>query len=265
MKPNHTFTFKRRESKCSFLVMTALLLSGIPVWTQAETFSDFEHAYIQKYEHAKNTPEWRYQSINQGAASDFMETTGRLKHSFDYPFKSLESKGFVTIAYSPDHQLKIYGFDISTGGTMREYLNYAQLQGAQDEDAIELDNFDDIQRIEQVRIANQTYYLLRGLSIADQCHGTFTLYALKIVGNSVEKANIFIEKDQASDRLEIEYRCEQFSTQWHRYNLGEHMIRISHDMKSIDLMELSEDGSLSKNYIRYEKTAQGYQKTGMVK
>ena len=139
------------------------------------------------------------------------------------------------------------------------------MQGAQDEDAIELDNFDDIQRIEQVRIANQTYYLLRGLSIADQCHGTFSLNALKIVGNSVEKANIFIEKDQASDTLEIEYSCAQFSTQWHRYNLGEHMIRISHDLKSIDLMELSEDGSLSKNYIRYEKTAQGYQKTGMVK
>ena len=151
--------------------------------------------------------------------------------------------------------------DVSGGGTMREYYTLYQFKQNQNNTPQILDLDDShLDRVHAVELQGKTVYLIQSSFVGSLCDRTFILKAFYFEQNSLKPAAIFTEEAQAKqDELSLNNQCR-----WGGVDSDE-IFRISNSQKYIDIMMMPENENADQRYQRYEKTAEGYQKTGVVK
>ncbi|WP_171263029.1 hypothetical protein [Acinetobacter terrae] len=90
--------------------------------------ANFETDIINKYYKISLTDRYENDGINQEIASKVANFIEKNSQSFEYPFKNLLDKNLLLLNYSPDRKLKFYTFNISAGGSMREFESYVQFK-----------------------------------------------------------------------------------------------------------------------------------------
>src|SRR5690606_12825966 len=94
----------------------------------AESVAQFESNIINKYYKTSLTDRYENDGVNQEVESKVAGFIAKNPQSFSYTFKNLASKNMIFVNYSPDRKLKFYTFNVSAGGSMREFASYVQFK-----------------------------------------------------------------------------------------------------------------------------------------
>ena len=235
------------------------LLFTQAIW--ADSLAKFESELIRQYAQSTCRDRFECDQYNQQIAEAIEKMLQQSPQRFDYSFPQLQQQGMLRIVSSPDQKYRFYTMDVSGGGTMREYYTLYQFKQNQNNTPQILDLDDShLDRVYAVELQGKTVYLMQSTFVGSLCDRTFILKAFYVEQNSLKPAAIFTEEGQAKqDELSLNNQCR-----WGGVDSDE-VFRISNSKKYIDIMIMPENENADQRYQRYEKTAQGYQKTDMVK
>lgn len=244
-----------------YLALASLI--NIPVF--AESVQDFETQILKQYDQSRLTDRYESDGINQQAAlkiADFIESHPQ---SFDYNFKNLTSKNMVSIHYSPDRKLKFYTFDVSAGGTMREFESYVQFKQSKKvlTQAVKDGGF--IRSVQQTQLNQQTVYLISSTYVGSSCVGAYAIQAAHIKNTKYKTADVFQTRTKAVNHIDVSYDCNYYPKHIQPFDMNRHYIRVANDLKNIDILVIKPSGELTSSYLRYQKTKNHYQYIGIVK
>ncbi len=77
--------------------------------------------------------------------------------------------------------------------------------------------------------------------------------------------NVFKTKTKVLDQIEVSYDCNYYPKNIQPFEMDRHYIRVSQNLKKIDILLIKPSGELTQNYLRYQKTQNNYQYVGTVK
>lgn len=214
--------------------------------TQAEQVIDRKYAALDFYE------------VNQDIESDVVSLIDQNPESYAYSFPLLTEKLRLKTHYSPGQLLKFYTFDVGGGGTMGEFSSYVQLKSSKPTRVQAVDT-GYILKIDQVKIEQQPIYLVQSYYKGDSCHGVYQIQAFKKQAQSLVSTHIFKSKKKKLDSIEVDFDCHYDEERNVPY------IRVSKDLKYIDIKLLDQKSQPTGKYLRYQQTSMGYDYTGVVK
>ncbi|AOA57935.1 hypothetical protein BFG52_05935 [Acinetobacter larvae] len=188
--------------------------------------------------------------------------------SFRYDFKALRQKNMLRLFYSPDHKLKIYNLDTSSGGSMRFFENMIQYKVADKVQQQKLANIALLRRVGQTRLGEQVVYLLVDSAIHSSCEGDSTLRAYTLGEHGLTEAKVFKTQQQTLSKIAVPYNCKAFRPQDSFYQdyskIYQEMIRFSADTQFIDIRILDKNLVPQDQYFRYQKQGDIFQYRGIV-
>lgn len=199
-----------------------------------------------------------FYTVNEKIEIDVVKLIEKNADSYTYRFPKLTENFGLTIRYTPDQLLKTYTFDVGGGGTMGTYSSYAQFKNAPKKklQAIEA-GF--IRSVDQITLSGQPIYLIQSYYKGDSCVGAYQIQAYKQQKNQLNPVPIFQTKTKKLDTISVDYNC-----QYDAERKGDY-IRVSKDMKFIDIKLLDQNTKPTGKYLRYQKNNQNYQYMGTVK
>jgi hypothetical protein len=225
----------------------------------AESLKDFEATLIQKYSQTNCSSRPECDQYNENISNAIVTKIKKDPASFDYAFPKLTQKNMLQIHYSPDRKIKSYTMDISGGGTMRESRNLIQLKGKNSPITQDLATVGFIDKIMQVKIKNHDVYLITSLFVGSTCSRAYAINSFTLNSDKLIPEKIFETKTKKLDSIEVANDCQD----WERQQ--DDFIRISKDLKNIDIMLINNSGKLTNNYLRYTKSLNGYRYIGQTK
>lgn len=225
----------------------------------AESLKDFETTLIQKYYQNSCSSRNECDQYNENISNAIETKIKKDPASFTYSFPKLTEKNMLKIHYSPDRKIKSYTMDISAGGTMRDSTNLIQLKGKEGPITQDLTTVGFIDKIEQVKIKNRDVYLITSVFIGSTCSRSYRINSFVVNSDKFSPVSIFETKTKNLDSIDVANDCQD----WERPL--EDFIRISKDLKNIDIMLINNAGKLTNNYLRYQKTANSYRYIGQTK
>jgi|GEM_PF-229443 len=239
-----------------------MLVSGQSIFAQqtnAESLSNFENGLVEKYYQKTCSGRAECDQYNEKISNEIESKIKNDSSSFAYSFAKFTEKNMLDIHYSPDRKIKFYTMDVSSGGTMREPYSLIQVKRSNGLASQELAQVGFIDKIAQVKIKNQDVYLVTSLFINSTCSRSYRIHSFVLNNGKFVAKPIFETKTQKLDSIGVENDCQE----WERS--AEDFIRISKDLKNIDILVVNASGKLTNNYLRYQKTPQGYRYSGVVK
>lgn len=242
-----------------------ILLFSCSSMSYAEEFSRFEQKIIQNYYQAACTDRQQCDQYNENISNAIIEQLRKDPQSYNYPFKALTDKNLLRIVYSPDKKLKFYNFDVSGGGTMREFVTYIQYRQGSRIKTQEIKNAGYIKRIQQTQLHQQPLYLISQTYIGSTCEGIYAIDAAQLLNGSYQPIKAFTSKTKKLDSIKINFDCHYFPDSNDYSAMDQMFIRTAADLKNIDILVVQPSGQLTQNYLRYQKTKNGYQYIGTVK
>ncbi|OAL79082.1 hypothetical protein AY606_06530 [Acinetobacter sp. SFB] len=251
--------------KLKTIALFFAMLSLVSSSTFAESVAQFENNIINKYYKTSLTDRYENDGVNQEVATKVANFIERNSQSFEYPFKNLLDKNLLLLNYSPDRKLKFYTFNISAGGSMREFESYVQFKQGNKFITQALNDTGFIKAIRQTQLNNVPTYLVSRTYIGSSCEGQYGIQANQINNNQYKSVKVFKTKTKALDQININYDCHYYLKNIQPFDMDGHYIRISQNLKNIDILLIKPSGELTKNYLRYQKTKNNYQYIGTVK
>lgn len=242
-----------------------ILLFSCSSMSYAEEFSRFEQKIIQNYYQAACTDRQQCDQYNENISNAIIEQLKQDPQSYHYPFKALTDKNLLRIVYSPDKKLKFYNVDVSGGGTMREFVTYIQYRQGSRIKTQEIKNAGYIKRIQQTQLHQQPLYLISQTYIGSSCEGVYAIDAAQLLNGSYQPIKAFTSKTKKLDSIKINFDCHYFPDTNDYSAMDQMFIRTAADLKNIDILVVQPSGQLTQNYLRYQKTKNGYQYIGTVK
>ncbi|OTG66100.1 hypothetical protein B9T28_07585 [Acinetobacter silvestris] len=199
-----------------------------------------------------------FYTVNQQLESDVVKLIEKNADSYAYRFPKLTNSLGLTIHYTPDQLFKTYTFDVGGGGTMGTYSSYAQFKNAPKK-KLQTIEAGFIRSVDQVTMSGQPIYLIQSYYKGDSCVGAYKIQAYKQQRNQLNPVQIFQTKTKKLDTIGVDYNC-----QYDAERKGDY-IRVSKDMKFIDINLLDQNTKPTGKYLRYQKTTNNYQYIGVVK
>ncbi|ELW88705.1 hypothetical protein ACINWC743_2568 [Acinetobacter sp. WC-743] len=251
--------YMKKILKISSFAMFFCAQGMILTQLHAESLKDFETTLIQKYYQNSCTSRNECDQYNENISNAIETKIKKDPASFTYSFPKLTEKNMLKIHYSPDRKIKSYTMDISAGGTMRDSTNLIQLKGKKGPITQDLTTVGFIDKIEQVKIKNRDVYLITSVFIGSTCSRSYRINSFVVNSDKFSPESIFETKTKNLDSIDVANDCQD----WERPL--EDFIRISKDLKNIDIMLINNAGKLTNNYLRYQKTANSYRYIGQTK
>ncbi len=245
------------------LGLTLSSLINTPVF--AESVVDFETQMLKQYDQSRLTGIYESDGINQQVALKIADFIQKHPQSFDYNFKNLTSKNMVSIHYSPDQKLKFYTFDISSGGTMREFESYVQFKQGDKVVTQAVNNGGFIRSIQQTELKKVPTYFISSTYIGSSCVGAYDIQAAQIRNAKYQAADVFQTRTKAVNHIDVSYDCNYYPKHIQPFDMNRHYIRVANDLKNIDILVIKPSSELTSSYLRYQKTKNHYQYIGIVK
>jgi hypothetical protein len=245
------------------LFFTVISLENNPAF--AASVADFEASIIKQYDQSRLTERYENEGVNQEVASKIATFIEQNPQSFSYAFKNLISKNMIFLNYSPDRKLKFYTFDISAGGTMREFESYVQFKHKDKVITQALDDSGFIKSIQQTELNKVPTYFISRTYIGSSCVGAYDIQATQIQNTQYKSVNVFKTKTKSLDHIDVSYDCNYYPKNIQPFDMSRHYIRIAKDLNHIDILVIKPSGTLTQNYLRYQKTQNHYQYIGTVK
>lgn len=211
-----------------------------------------EQVIVEKY------ADLDFYTVNQDIEQDVVNLIQQNTASFAYSFPKLTEHLRLKMNKSPDQLLKFYTFDVGGGGTMGEFSSYVQMKSVHSSQLQAIDT-GYISKVLQVKVGLQPIYLLQSYYKSDTCHGMYQIQAFKKQAQNLVPVRIFKTKKQHLSSIEVDYDCHYDEQRQGTY------IRISKDLNAIDIKLLDEKSHPTGQYLRYVRTASGYQYQGVVK
>lgn len=199
-----------------------------------------------------------FYTINEKLETDVVKLIEKNANSYKYSFPQLTENLNLNIHYAPDQVFKTYTFDVGGGGTMGTYSSYAQFKNAPKHKLQSIET-GFIRNINQVTLSGQAIYLIQSYYKGDSCVGAYQIQAYKQQKNQLHSVPIFQTKTKKLDTIRVDYDC-QYDTE----RKGDY-IRVSKDMKFIDIKLLDQNTKPTGKYLRYQKMNSHYQYVGTVK
>ena len=244
-----------------FFAMLSLLNSQ----AFAESVAQFESNIINKYYKTSQTDRYENEGVNQEVESKVAGFIAKNPQSFSYVFKNLASKNMIFVNYSPDRKLKFYTFNVSAGGSMREFASYVQFKQGNKVITQALNDGGLIKAIRQTQLNNIPTYLISRTYIGSGCVGAYSIQATQIKNAQYKSVNVFKTKTKALDQIDVSYDCNFYPKNIQPFDMDRHYIRVSENLKNIDILLIKPSGELTQNYLRYQKAKKNYQYIGTVK
>lgn len=235
-------------------------LSGMMI-TQlhAESLKDFETTLIQKYYQAGCSSRNECDQYNENISNAIKTKIRKDPASFAYSFPKLTEKKMLKIHFSPDRKIKFYTMDISGGGTMREFTNLIQLKAKTAPITQDLAEVGFIDNIAQVKIENKDVYFITSLFVGSTCSRTYRINSFILNQDKFAPVQIFETKTKNLDSIDVANDCQDWERPLNDF------IRISKDLKNVDIMLINNSGKLTDHYLRYQKTGNRYRYIGQTK
>jgi len=251
--------------KLKIITLFFAMLSLVNSQTFAESVANFETDIINQYYKTSLTDRYENDGINQEVASKVANFIEINSQSFEYPFKNLLDKNLLLLNYSPDRKLKFYTFNISAGGSMREFESYVQFKQGNKVITHALNDGGFIKAIRQTQLNNVPTYLVSKTYIGSGCEGQYGIQATQIKNAQYKSVNVFKTKKKALDHINVAYDCNYYPKNIEPFDMDRHYIRVSPDLQKIDILVIKPSGELTQNYLRYQKNNNNYKYTGTVK
>lgn len=239
-----------------------LLMSYQSAFSQqifAETLQQFEKSLIQKFDKTSCNSRYECDESNEEIAETIKSKLNEDTETFKYSFPLLVENGLLRIHFSPDRKIKFYTMDVSGGGTMREATTEIQFKQGSQFITQSKNDIGFISKVDQVQIENRSIYLVQSTYIGSTCLRMYGISALKLDRKQLSAAKIFQTKNKQLDSIEVENECKDIERQ------AADFIRVSKDLKNIDILVVKSTGELTNNYLRYQKASNGYRYIGIVK
>ena len=233
--------------------------------TFAESVAQFESNVINKYYKTSLTDRYENDGTNQEVALKIASFIEKNPQSFRYPFKQLLDKNLLSLNYSPDRKLKFYTLNVSAGGSMREFESYVQFKQGEKVITHALHDGGFIKAIRQTQLNTVPTYLISRVYIGSGCVGQYSIQANQIKNAHYKSVSVFKTKTKALDQINVSYDCNYYPKNIEPFDMDRYYIRVSQDTKNIDILMIKPSGELTRNYLRYQKTKNGYQYIGTVK
>ncbi|KAA8735316.1 hypothetical protein F4V57_00490 [Acinetobacter qingfengensis] len=242
---------------CGVLVVGAVL----SCYSHANVvqLKQYEQKIINKYKDAD------FYAINQNYTKDVMNGLLQDPASFYYDFKPLRQSLWLGIHWSPDRKLKFYTFDLSGGGTMREYESYVQYRLGQ-KNRLQPLQLGAITEVRQILIAKQPIYLVQSYYQGSSCLLGYDISAFKLEQGQFKPARIFYPKsNKPLHSISINYDCANHrDDDQNTQDMANQYLKLSGDNKILDIMLLDQNEKPQYKYLRYVLTHKGYQYRGVV-
>lgn len=251
---------------------TQLLLGlSLCIWSlhsYAETLPEFEQALIKKYDQSVVSGRIEADQFNSDIAEAVMTKVQQDPKTWSYDFSALANKHMLNIHYSPDRKIKVYQFDVSSGGTMRSFNNLAQWQtptGLQTQ-LIEEDVL--IRKIYQTELAKRDTYFFLTQSIGSNCVGAANITAYHLATTKIVASSAFQSKTQRMQDISVPFDCQAYAASspqlQDRTSITEYLIRVDPKMNFIDIHLLNPQYVPQDKYLRYKKEQTHYRYQGVV-
>lgn len=250
--------------KLKTIALFFAMLSLVNSQTFAEPVANFETDIINKYYKTSLTDRYENDGVNQEVATKVANFIEKNSQSFEYPFKNLLDKNLLLLNYSPDRKLKFYTFNISAGGSMREFESYVQFKQGNKVITHALDDGGFIKAIRQTQLNNVPTYLISKTYIGSGCEGQYGIQATQIKNAQYKSVNVFKTKTKALDQINVRYDCNYYPKNIEPFDMDRLYIRVSPDLQKIDILVIKPSGELTQNYLRYQKNNNNYQYIGTV-
>lgn len=251
--------------KLKTIALFFAMLSLVNSQTFAKSVANFETDIINQYYKISLTDRYENDGINQEVASKVANFIEKNLQSFEYPFKNLIDKNLLLLNYSPDRKLKFYTFNISAGGSMREFESYVQFKQGNKVITHALNDGGFIKAIRQTQLNNVPTYLISKTYIGSGCEGQYGIHATQIKNAQYKSVNVFKTKTKALDQINVRYDCNYYPKNIEPFDMDRLYIRVSADLQKIDILVIKPSGELTQNYLRYQKDNNNYQYIGTVK
>lgn len=234
----------------------------------AETLPEFEQALIAKYHQSSVSGRVEADQFNAEIADAVMTKVQQDPKTWSYQFPALANKHMLDIHYSPDRKIKVYQFDVSSGGTMRSFNNLAQWQtptGLKTQ-LIEEDVL--IRQIYQTSLAKRDTYFFLTQSIGSSCAGAANITAYHLATTKIVATSAFQSKTQRMQDISVPFDCQAYSVNsaqmQDRTSITEYLIRVDPQMNYIDIHLLNSQYVPQNKYLRYKKEQTNYRYQGVV-
>ncbi len=248
-------------------ILLASLLS-LSFSSYAQTLSQFESGLLKQYQQTEINSRIDADQYNQQIAEAIQKQLLSNPASFNYSFKQLVDAGKLSINYSPDKKLKFYSFDISSGGTMREFETWVQINSGKRIVTQQVPTASLVQNVYQTNFKNMTVYLVRDIVIGSSREGAYSIQALQLSRQKLRPVQIFETKTKKLSEITVEYDRAHFPENQPAFEdyqqLPQQFIRVSKDLKYIDIRVIQASGKLTSQYLRYVKAATAYHYQGTV-
>ena len=166
---------------------------------------------------------------------------------------------------SPHRKIKFYTFNISAGGSMREFESFVQFNQGTIVITHALNGGGVIKAIRQTQLNNVPTYLISKTYIGSGCEGQYGIQATQIKNAQYKSVNVFKTKTKALDHINVAYDCNYYPKNIEPFDMDRHYIRVSPDLQKIDILVIKPSGELTQNYLRYQKNNNNYQYIGTAK
>lgn len=255
--------------KIKYVLPIIILSLNFNTGLGAASLAQFEQDLMQQYYQAEITGgRIEADQYNQQIAEAVETQLKTDPKTFEYNFKRLTDKYMLRIYLSPDHRLKIYNLDVSSGGTMREFQNIMQYKSAGKVHTQVLSELGAIQSIQQTVLGNKTTYIINHQLIGSSCMGAMVISAYQWSANSLREAAVFKTKRKTLSEISVEYDCHKFrgatadgSDYFYNYD---DLIHVAANMQTIDIQLMNEQLVPQNKYLRYQKKTNYYQYNGVV-
>ena len=251
--------------KINEIALGFIVFSLINTHALAESVADFETQMVKRYDQIRLTDRYEMEAVNQEVASKIAAFIEQNPQSFAYDFKKLTSKNMIFVNYSPDRKLKFYTFDISSGGTMREFESYVQFKQGNKVVTQAVNDGGFIRSIQQTELNKVPTYFISSTYIGSSCVGAYDIQAAQIRNAKYQAADVFKTRTQTMNHIDVDYDCNYYPKHIQPFDMNRHYIRVANDLKNIDILVIKPSGELTSSYLRYQKTKNHYQYIGIVK
>ena len=262
---NKELNYMNKLLKINKIALGFIVFSLINTHALAESVADFETQMVKRYDQIRLTDRYEMEAVNQEVASKIAAFIEQNPQSFAYDFKKLTSKNMVFVNYSPDRKLKFYTFDISSGGTMREFESYVQFKQGNKVVTQAVNNGGFIRSIQQTELNKVLTYFISSTYIGSSCVGAYDIQAAQIRNAKYQAADVFKTRTQTMNHIDVDYDCNYYPKHIQPFDMNRHYIRVANDLKNIDILVIKPSGELTSSYLRYQKTKNHYQYIGIVK
>lgn len=262
---NKELNYMNKLLKINEIALGFVGFSLIGTHALAGPLTDFETQMVKRYAQIRLTDRYEMEAVNQEVASKIAAFIEQNPQSFAYDFKKLTSKNMVFVNYSPDRKLKFYTFDISSGGTMREFESYVQFKQGNKVVTQAVNDGGFIRFIQQTELNKVPTYFISSTYIGSSCVGAYDIQAAQIRNAKYQAADVFKTRTQTMNHIDVDYDCNYYPKHIQPFDMNRHYIRVANDLKNIDILVIKPSGELTSSYLRYQKTKNHYQYIGIVK